>query len=356
MHHPITVGGLLLALLIIGALGTIAFGILETFAAGMASAPDARQGSKGVHKVLFGVVALAAAVYGCRADAAGKPLSIILGNATVTEGQAAQIPLTVSGGNGRAVTVTWSAGGASGTLSVKTGSWRIAVPTLDDALVNGTRTVPVTAKVTSGSVQPVASSTLTILDNDVAPPPAPTPAPPPPGTAWVAAPLQDGAFARVRVSASSWSRLGPGAGRALIPGEIVAVYFNGWGYEASGQASFAIYALSDGASGRALAGDLEGVAPASGTPPPPLPADWWVPGLVTAARSCADIRASGPGVSAGGTYRAAMVAGSHMKLADGQTSPPAILWEVFATGDHNAPNGNTALTIVPGDCLVGLPS
>jgi hypothetical protein len=85
------------------------------------------------------------------------------------------------------------------------------------------------------------------------------------------------------------------------------------------------------------------------------PPTWWVPGPVTAARSCADIRGRGPGVVQG-TYRAAMVAGSHMKLAAGQTSVPAILWEVFATGDHNGPNGNTALTIVPGDCLVGLPS
>jgi hypothetical protein len=180
-------------------------------------------------------------------------------------------------------------------------------------------------------------------------PPAPQPAP----NSWVSAPLQDGGFARVKnASDSLWPITGPGSGRPLVNGEIVAVYFNGWGYQADGQASFAIYALSDGTSGRALASDLEGVAP-SGSPPA-LPADWWVPGLVKASKTCGSATQPGqPGVVEGGIYRAAMLAGSHMKLADGQTSAPPIMWLVFATGVQQFTTGEVVVT---GDCLVGISS
>jgi hypothetical protein len=180
-------------------------------------------------------------------------------------------------------------------------------------------------------------------------PPAPTPAP----NSWVSAPLQDGGFVRVKANDGLWDMTGPGSGRALVAGEIVAIYFNGWGSQADGQTSFAIYALRDGTNGRVLASDLEGVAP-SGSPPG-LPADWWVPGLVQAAKTCGDNQHAGqPGVVQGGIYRAAMVAGSHNKLASGQASSAGIFWEVFATDDQNAPNLSTAHTIVAGDCLTGL--
>lgn len=178
----------------------------------------------------------------------------------------------------------------------------------------------------------------------------PTP-PPPPANSWVNAPLQDGGFARVVANDSDWDMTGPGNGRVLVPGEIVAVYFNGWGNDADGQTSFAIYALSDGTNGRAKAVDLQGIAPV-GTPPG-LPSDWWVPGQVTANKTCTDARAAfagQPGVTQGGVYRASVLAGGHMKLMTGQTGDPSVMWEVFATGQQQF---TTPIVVVSGDCLTG---
>jgi hypothetical protein len=187
---------------------------------------------------------------------------------------------------------------------------------------------------------------ITITDSTT---PAPTPAPTPTNT-WVSAPLRDGGWARVKSNDTLWDITGPGAGRPLKAGEIVAVYFNGWGNQANGQDSYAIYTLSDGTSGRALAIDLEGVAP-SGTPPG-LPADWWVPGLVTAAKTCSSaINSSQPGVVAGGVYRASMQAGSHIALTSGQVGLSSNLWNVYATGDLEF---KTRGVVVTGDCLKGL--
>lgn len=198
---------------------------------------------------------------------------------------------------------------------------------------------------------PPPPTTQTCPDGSIIAASSSCPVAPPPTVSWVSAPLQDGGFARVtNASDSLWPMTGPGAGRPLVNGEIVAVYFNGWGYQADGQASFAIYALSDGASGRALAGDLQGVAPV-GTPPG-LPANWWVPGLVTANKTCGSATQPGqPGVVQGGTYRAAMLAGSHMKLADGVTGAPSNMWLVFATGTQQYTTGEV---VVMGDCLTGL--
>lgn len=176
------------------------------------------------------------------------------------------------------------------------------------------------------------------------------PAPNPQPATWVSAPLQDGGFARVKANDGLWDSTGPGAGRPLQAGEIVAVYFNGWESEADGRTAFAIYALADGTSGRAYASDLEGVAPVGS--PPGLPADWWVPGLVTANKTCTDPRQGHegqPGVTQAGIYRAAMLAGSHKALASGEIGSAAAMWQVFATGDQS----HTAFTVVTGDCLVG---
>lgn len=170
------------------------------------------------------------------------------------------------------------------------------------------------------------------------------------GAAYAKAPLQDGSFAQVtNASDTEWSMTGPGPGRPLMTGEIVAIYFNGGGYTGDNQVTYSIYALSDGSSGRALAGDLRGVAPV-GTPPG-LPANWWVPGLVVANKTCANaVSSNGPGVTEGGVYRAALVAGSHMKLATGVTGDPSNMWQTYASGDlgYSAAHG-----VVTGDCLTG---
>lgn len=173
---------------------------------------------------------------------------------------------------------------------------------------------------------------------------------PPPSNSWVAAPLQDGGFARVKANDGLWDMTGPGNGRVLVPGEIVAVYYNGWGVEADNSTSFAIFALNDKTTGRAKASDLEGVAPVGA--PPGLPTDWWVPGIVNAIKTCTDARptfAGQPGITQGGAYRAAMVAGSHMKLASGQTGDASNMWIITGTGDQTY----TAHSVVTGDCITG---
>lgn len=291
-----------------------------------------------------------------------------------------------SAGNAETFTITRVSGNGAATVSFKTGApgdvaqpgidyaatnviinWQpkqvtaqVKVPTLPNAAYAGhnitfTATITVAGKATSAlglimepAAPPPPSATQTCPDGSVIPAASTCP-PPPPATQWVSAPLQDGGFARVKnANDSQWPMTGP-SGRPLVNGEIVAVYFNGWGYEANGQPSFAIYALSDGTSGRALAGDLEGVAPA-GTPPP-LPADWWTPGLVTANKTCGSATQPGqPGVVQGGTYRAAMLSGTHMKLADGVTGAPSVMWLVFASGAQQYTTGEV---VVMGDCLTG---
>lgn len=110
------------------------------------------------------------------AFSAGKPLTLSLTSATVTEGQAAVLTLSKSGG-GRPSLVKWSTsdGSASGTLS---GAGTITIPTADDALVNGTRTLTVTATASTGAT---ARGIVTILDNDL---PLPPPPPPPSSATW----------------------------------------------------------------------------------------------------------------------------------------------------------------------------
>jgi hypothetical protein len=107
------------------------------------------------------------------AAAAGKPTALHVTSATVTEGQPAALTISATGGNGRAMSVKWTTANASaaGAVSVSVSHPAvISVPVPDDTIVNGTRTLPVTATASSGAN---ASGTITILDNDVAPP-APT--------------------------------------------------------------------------------------------------------------------------------------------------------------------------------------
>jgi hypothetical protein len=181
------------------------------------------------------------------------------------------------------------------------------------------------------------------------------PSSPPLPQSWVAAPLHDGGFARVRVvSDPKFEIAGAGSGRPLVAGEIVAVYFNGWGVAWDNRTTFAVYALTDGSAGRAYAADLDGLAPSGNPPLPPanmgLPADWWVPGLVTANKTCPNAYdATKPGVTQGAVYRAGMMIGTHTALAPGVTGSAGAVWTVFAAGD---PWQGARLT-VRGDCLTG---
>jgi hypothetical protein len=114
--------------------------------------------------------ALALIVASTLAIAAGKPLAISLSPPaqTVTEGQSAVLTLSKTGG-GKPSMVKWSTsdGSASGSL---VGAGTITVPTRDDLVVNGTRTVIVTAIATTGAR---ATASIAVTDNDVAPPPPP---------------------------------------------------------------------------------------------------------------------------------------------------------------------------------------
>jgi hypothetical protein len=106
------------------------------------------------------------------AAAAGKPLAIALTQGiTVTEGQHAHPVLSASGGNGRAVTVAWkTSDGRSGSVSLSVSRpVTLDIGTTDDTVVNGTRSLGLSAQVVSGSVHPSAQTVIAILDNDVAP-------------------------------------------------------------------------------------------------------------------------------------------------------------------------------------------
>lgn len=107
------------------------------------------------------------------AAAAGKPTTLSLDcGAPITEGQSATCAVSVKGGNGKAVRIAWSTdNGLSGSVSASTkvaGTFK--VPTLEDTIVNGTRSIAVTAKSSTAS----AAATVTVLDNDVPPPPPAT--------------------------------------------------------------------------------------------------------------------------------------------------------------------------------------
>lgn len=183
------------------------------------------------------------------------------------------------------------------------------------------------------------------------------PAPPPIASAWVPAPLRDGGFARVvTVSDPLWEteKATGQVDRSLQVGEVVAVYFNGAAINFDGSIDLSVYAISDGAAGRVKAVDVEGVAPAGNPPLPPpnmnLPADWWVPGLVIANKTCANANdPAQPGVTQGGVYRASMLAGTHMQLASGQVGSSGSQWIVFAADDP----WQGAREVVTGDCLTG---
>jgi hypothetical protein len=114
---------------------------------------------------------------------AGKPTALHISNVSVVEGQTANLSVYKTGGNGKPISAVWRVGGASGSI-ILNGSTpvTIAVPTVDDNIINGTRTITVTiSAMVSGSALS-ASATITELDNDVAAPPPPVVTPPPPPT------------------------------------------------------------------------------------------------------------------------------------------------------------------------------
>jgi hypothetical protein len=168
--------------------------------------------------------------------------------------------------------------------------------------------------------------------------PCPTTAP-----AWVAAPLRAGGFARV-TAVDAWDIAGPGLGRQLQVGEIVAIYVNGYGANYDRRTTYAVRAITDGADGRAYADKLEGVAPTG--PAPGMGAGWYYGWPAVAARSCPDIygRADRPAITAGIRYRVAAVVGG--MVPPWQMAPEAAIVAVPEANPYLGP-----LAVVRADCL-----
>lgn len=131
------------------------------------------------------------ALWATPAAAYGTALQIHIGSLSVNEGQVATVPITKTGGNGRLIIVNWTTtdGTAhsgtdfvsrSGSVSVGSSPVNIPVATINNQAVSGARSFTVRARVTSGTVHPSASGTVTITDVADTPP-APPPAPSTPG-------------------------------------------------------------------------------------------------------------------------------------------------------------------------------
>lgn len=108
------------------------------------------------------------------AHASGKPLSISLFPQTqsITEGQSAQLYLRKSGGNGRdtPVRITTPQGVITVTPSTIFPGTPFTLPVQDDVLVNGTRTLTITGKSTTGAI---TTAKIYVADNDTSAPPPP---------------------------------------------------------------------------------------------------------------------------------------------------------------------------------------
>jgi Calx-beta domain len=218
----------------------------------------------------------------------------------------------------------------------------VSVPTMVNSNALGT-TLHFRGVIASSTGTGAIATTVGIIE----PPAPPPPPPPPPSTlSWNPAPLQDGGYAKVTSSTDvDWAVTG--SGRSLVAGEIVAIYFNGWGFDTDNTPSYAVYAFSDGAYGRIKGSNLQGVVPV-GTPPP-LPGNWWLPGMVTASKTCSDaINSANPGVTQGKIYNARMLIGSHMTLSTGQSGSSASMWIVTLPGLLTG-----YPSVVTGDCLTG---
>jgi hypothetical protein len=125
--------------------------------------------------------------------AAGKPLAVQVTSTKVVEGAVSAVTISTTGGNGKAVKVTWVAQSGTAIAGQDFPAFYSAeatvdnkhpviihVPTIEDAKVESDETFTVKATVTSGTVHPVAAGIVTILDNDVAPPVVLPPVTPPP--------------------------------------------------------------------------------------------------------------------------------------------------------------------------------
>lgn len=135
------------------------------------------------------------------AMSAGKPLALRVTSASVVEGAKACVAISKSGGNGRSVTIMWATvpgtakvgtdyvGSSGGGLVLGKAPVTVCADTIDNSTVDGTRAFAITSAVTSGTVKPSASGTVTLNDNDVAAPsPAPEPMPMPTPAGWLPSP------------------------------------------------------------------------------------------------------------------------------------------------------------------------
>jgi hypothetical protein len=138
----------------------------------------------------FVALCLCACASAAPASAAGKPLALHVSSVRIAEGGIPDVLVSTSGGNGRAVQVTWVALSGTAKAGLDFPAFysavvtvdnkhpaHVRVPTIENARVTGDLVFTVKATVSSGSAHPTSSGTVTILDNDVAPPPVVVPPP-----------------------------------------------------------------------------------------------------------------------------------------------------------------------------------
>jgi hypothetical protein len=145
-------------------------------------------------------------------------------------------------------------------------------------------------------------TTITVQDNEIAPPPPPTPA-----TLWIASTFRPGGFARCKLTVCVGNR----PARDAVQGEIVNLIASGWsaGIFPPGGTGVKMWAAwpTNGET-QALAGlretDLEAVAPAPGTQPPAQPArSYSISTIATAKTDCPGLNGTPGSVRAGVRYR-----------------------------------------------------
>lgn len=331
--------------------------------------------------ILWALVALFAILLLCSlAHAAGTPPTVTVANLTVAEnaGSATLVINKTKANSYSKVTVQTIDGTAKAnvdykpvsttiTLGNNTTRYSLPITLLNNSTYQGTRSF--TVKLTAVRFVSVQSTpaTVTITDDESAmqtcpdgsiinadavcapatktcsdgivvnaDQPCPTTSP-----QWVAAPLRAGGFARV-TAVDAWDIAGPGVGRQLQVGEIVALYVHGSGITYDNRTTYAVHALSDGGDGRAYGAKLEGVAPVGFQPA--LPDDWFYGILVTATATCPNMfDATKPGVTQGVQYRtAALYAGGYTI----PTNPAATMAAVPADNPYLGP-----LTTVEARCF-----
>lgn len=207
---------------------------------------------------------------------------------------------------------------------------------VNNSLVDGNCTIRVQLQALRFAIVPLTPASVQVRDDDVVvvPPPPPPPVlcpdgttvpagqtcpvvvPPPTSTTqWVNARLLPPNYGRVvsltncpllvGVMSECGQKYPYGQYRTPEVGEVVALYTNGWGWAAGGGPIWTVYSLTHGDTLIVYGADMQGLAPAPGTPDPPLPDGWFAGVLKTATKTCGSLYGPdyGGGVTAGVAYR-----------------------------------------------------